>query len=521
MKITIVGGGSAGWMSAAMLVHAFPDYSIEVIESPNTPTVGVGESTITGIRQFCNFIGVDEKDFLRHTNGSYKVAIKFKDFDTLGSSAFLYPFGIPSMQGTLMGLQDWLIKKYAHPETELSDFAESYFPTALMVKHNTFFKNPNYSVLDSYDSNIGIAYHFDAAKFAEWLKVHYALPKGVIHKLATVSDIHTDGENITFLKLDSEEVITADLFIDCTGFSSKLLSGALKENFLDYSDMLPNNKAWATQLPYLNKEVELTNVTSCTAISNGWVWDIPLWSRLGTGYVYSDKYISKEGALKEFKEYLKSSNMLVPRSDFDLESLSFKDISFRVGIHERTWVGNVVAIGLSAGFIEPLESSGLFTVHQFLFELVRALSRGTPSKWDKETYNIANFRLFNEFAEFVALHYALTKRTDTQYWKDIFNKDFMFFSKESPSFFSAIVDSKTRTGITPSKGGYSWILVGMGYLMLDNITASLGEMEHPSTYDIYYKKQIEYLTDRRVYWENVISKQTSLYEYLTTYIYTE
>jgi flavin-dependent dehydrogenase len=419
MKIVIVGGGSAGWMTASMLIKEFPNYDITVIESADSPTVGVGESTINGIKQFCNYLEINEKDFLSKTDGSYKLAIQFKDFDELGSKPFLYPFGKPVVSGTSRGVQDWLLKKYVYPETPVQDLAESFFPAALMVKHNVFFNNLNYSIVDGFNQNIGVAYHFDALKFADWLRQDYAVPRGVQHIVDHVEVIKVDGSIISKLLLKSKKEITADLFVDCTGFSSKLLGEALKEEFIDYTDMLPNNRAWATQVQYVDKEKELKPVTTCTAIDNGWVWDIPLWSRIGTGYVYSDKFISPEDALKEFKQYLKSDKVTCPKTEEQINDLAFKDVKMRVGIHKRTWVGNVVAIGLSAGFIEPLESSGLYTVHEFLFQLVRALHRGVPSTWDVDAYNTAVFRLFNEFAEFVALHYALTKREDTKYWRAV------------------------------------------------------------------------------------------------------
>ena len=174
--------------------------------------------------------------------------------------------------------------------------------------------------------------------------------------------------------------------------------------------MLPNDSAWATRIKYKNKEKELLPYTNCTAIENGWVWNIPLWSRVGTGYVYSSKFVDDETALKEFKKHLGQ------------EDLEFKKIKMRVGIHNRLWVKNVVAIGLSAGFIEPLESNGLFSVHEFLIKLVRNLGREKISQWDRDNFNYQCKHMFREFAEFVGLHYALSHRNDTEYWKHCFNK---------------------------------------------------------------------------------------------------
>jgi tryptophan halogenase len=235
--------------------------------------------------------------------------------------------------------------------------------------------------------------------------------------------------------------------------------------------------------------------------------------------VYSDKFISDDDALEEFKSYLCSDKMLIPRTREDIDQLKFRNINMRVGIHERTWVGNCVAIGLSAGFIEPLESNGLFSVHQFLFELVRALARGAPSEWDKRAYNYATFKQFNEFAEFVAIHYSLTKRTDTPYWKALTEKDYFSTAKHSPSTFDQIIDNRAFTHISPLSGGYSWIQAGMEYFPLDRITATLGEMETPTDYKEFYKNQIDYLDGRKKYWESIIDSQPTLFEYLRDNIY--
>lgn len=521
MKITIVGGGSAGWMSAALLIKEYPNYDITLIESPDIPIVGVGESTINGLRQFCNYLEIDEKDFLSFTDGSYKLSIMFTDFYKENSGSFLYPFGIPEVQGTKFGLNDWLIKKYAYPDTPVTDFADCYSPQALMCKDNKFFKNENYSVMPSYDSDLGLAYHFDSMKFGKWLREKYSIPRGVKRIEATVKEVDVTGTNVNKIILDDGQEITADLFVDCTGFKSLLLDKSIKEPFTSYEDMLPNNKAWATRVAYKDKEKELEPYTNCTAINNGWVWNIPLWSRLGTGYVYSDKYVTKEDALEEFKQHLQSDKMTVPRTKEEVEELEFKDISIRVGMHERTFVGNVVAIGLSAGFIEPLESNGLYTVHQFLFELIRALSRGVPTEWDKSAYNFTTKKMFDEFAEFVAMHYSLSRRTNTDYWKDIAKRDFFSTTKVKgmPSTFESVVDNRAFNHISPMTGGYSWIQAGMNYFPLDSISARLGEMEVPESFSEFYKKEIQFLENRKKSWEAIIASQPSLYKFLKDNIY--
>ena len=393
MKILIVGGGSAGWMTAATLESQFPNYEISLIESKNISTVGVGESTIAQITDWMRLLKIKDKDFIKHVDGSYKLSIKFTNFYKKGE-AFHYPFGQPAIGGTKAGTNDWWFKKMLHPKTPYSDYANCTYPLQMAyVNQNKFDIN-----------EVQRAYHFDATKFGFWLKNNFC--KKIKHIVDDVVSIEQDENGITSLN----KKYKADLYIDCTGFKSLLLDKTLKEPFESYSDMLPNDSAWATRIKYKDKEKELVPYTNCTAIENGWVWNIPLWSRIGTGYVYSSKFVDDDTALKEFKKHLGQ------------EDLEFKNIKMRVGIHNRLWVKNVVAIGLSAGFIEPLESNGLYTVHEFLIKLVRNLQRDKISQWDRDNFNYQCKHMFKEFSEFVALHYALSHRNDTEYWRHCFNK---------------------------------------------------------------------------------------------------
>jgi len=393
-NITIVGGGSAGWMAAATLIKCFPNKNITLIESPNIPTVGVGESTIGQIRGWLKLLDIKDEDFIPHTDASLKLSIKFTDFYKKGQS-FHYPFGQSNIDGNYAGLNDWWLKKSLYPETPNSDYANCVYPQMALVNENKF------------KDDVPYAYHFDATKFGIWLRDHYCIPKGVKHLKEDVWSIEQNDNGIQSLN----QKHTADLFIDCTGFKSLLLGETLKEEFISYNDLLPNNTAWATKLPYTNKKKQLVGYTNCTAIENGWVWNIPLWNRVGTGYVYSDKFVNDETALKEFKRHL------------GRDDLEFKNIKMRTGIHRRLWVKNVAAVGLSAGFIEPLESNGLFSVHEFVIELVRNMRRGNVSQWDKDNYTSKCKNMYYIFSEFVGAHYALSHRDDTEYWKANNNKE--------------------------------------------------------------------------------------------------
>jgi tryptophan halogenase len=226
--------------------------------------------------------------------------------------------------------------------------------------------------------------------------------------------------------------------------------------------LLPNNKAWATRVPYKNKENQLVPYTNCTAIENGWVWNIPSWERIGTGYVYSDKYVTDEEALNEFKKHL-------DKNGSDYSNSEFKNIKMRVGLHDRLFVKNVCAIGLSAGFIEPLESNGLLSVHEFLINLVKVMKRGdkdTISQWDKDSFNLQCKKFFDSFAEFVAMHYALSHREDTKYWKDISNKSF-YNNAICEEIEGNIISKMISQAWYNSESGIHCISTGMRYFGFD------------------------------------------------------
>ena len=517
-KIVIVGGGSAGWMTAAMLIKTFPEKDITVIESPNIPIIGVGESTIGGIRDYTNWLGIDEKDFMEYTDASYKLSIKFTDFYEKDSGSFHYPFGRALLDGTQTGIYDWFYKKHVNPETPVQDFARCYFSSAALFENNKYNNNESMA-FDNFKPTRDVAYHFDATKFGAWLRDRYCIPRGVKHIQDDVVYVHARQWGIQSLQLAGDPLnhINADLFIDCTGFKSLLLT-ALNEPFISYSDMLPNNKAWATRVPYKNKEAELEPFTNCTAIDNGWVWNIPLWSRLGTGYVYSNKFVTDEQALEEYKQYLMSDKMLYPRTREEVDALEYKNIDMRVGIHERTWVKNVVAIGLSAGFIEPLESNGLFSVHQFLFKLVKVLQRPATTQWEVDAYNAATFGIFRNFAEFVAQHYALSVRDDTEYWKANANRNYCpgieNLKPNTSQGFYPLADKKMHMANIDPTQGITWISTGMNYLLLDSVDIKLDD-ELPDVGAI-----VEGFDIKQQRWKEAADASPTLYQYLKDNIYT-
>jgi tryptophan halogenase len=520
-SILIVGGGSSGWITASFLKKTFPEKTITVIESPNHPIIGVGESTLADITNFRDYLNINEKEFMKATDASYKMSIKFTDFYNKDSGGFHYPFRTPDVSNTHRGLRDWFEIKAFYPQTEINDFVRCYFPHSYLFENNKYTLNNN-GEFGSWDPKKDVGYHFDAVKFGIWLRENYCKPRGVIVISDDVVNAELNDDGIKTLVLKSGQKIEADLYIDCTGFKSLLLGEYLKEPFTSYSEMLPNNSAWAAQVQYVDKEKELEPFTNGTAIGNGWCWNTPLWSRLGTGYVYSNKFISKEDALEEFKQYLMSNKMVVPRTKLQVEELSFRHLEMRIGKHRRTWVKNVVAIGLSAGFIEPLESNGLFSVFWYVEKLAKTLLRGPVSRFDIDSYNLTTQGIYDNLAEFVALHYALSLRRDTEYWKDIskkvYSKDMINYTVPLSVGFCDLQNKKMFTHFFEEKIGITYISAGMNYPLFDKVDLKMDIFDQDIT--SFIDQKVYFFEERKKRWKKAAEKAPSLFKYLQKYIYT-
>ena len=518
-NIVIVGGGSAGWMTATHLSNQHPQLKITLVESPNHATIGVGESTIQGMSNWLELQGLNDLSFLSETDGTLKLSIRFEDFYRKGAGSFHYPFGkMVVNQKDNLNNNSWFSKQNLHPNTPVSDFAECYYSQMAMVNTNTISET-----FPEFNYKRDKALHFDATKFGQWLKNNVCIPNGVKHILKEVKQVIQDEDGyIDHLILDDKEKITADLFIDCTGFKSLLLGETLKEPFIDFSPILPNNKAWATKIPYKNKEKDICSYTNCTAIDNGWVWKIPLWSRWGAGYVYSDKYVSDEDALDEFKEYLSS------KGHTDHDNYEFKKIAMRVGRHKRVWVKNVLAIGLSAGFIEPLESNGLYSVHEFLNCFSSQMESRFPyvTSVDRENVNYGCCNLFDNFTKFVTMHYALSARDDTEYWRDIQRRDWVNVDPlpddNGTNYWKSLWKQYWGSGYWENTSGLNCIGAGMHWqpwgLTRQKIEQGIGDFN-------FYKKEMEQVTERlntrKQIWNFQAKGLTSTYDFLKDKFYNK
>ncbi len=405
-NIVIVGGGSAGWMTAAAIAYKCPNINLTLVESKKIGNVGVGESTLGHINNYMNLLDLKDEDWMKECSATYKTSIQFTDFKENGYT-FQYPFG--EYKAYSNGLPDFFDIQYAHPEISDLDFARSHSINALMAENNKMWgdKINEYG----YDPKWDVAYHMDADAFGQYLKNRYC--KSVRHIIDDVVRFQKDKHgNIERITTEGENILAADLFIDCTGFASLLIEKTMGIEFKKFKT-LPNDSAVAARIPYENEEDKrnkMSCVTDCRALSSGWLWDIPLWTRLGTGYVYSSEFQTSVSAEEEFRQ----------ETGWDGK---VRHIKFRHGKHKKAWHKNVVAIGLSYGFIEPLESTGLLTTHENIMNLVHhlCLRNGYVNSLDATMFNTSCDESITGLSDFVAIHYGMSTRSDTPYWQHVTN----------------------------------------------------------------------------------------------------
>lgn len=498
-NVVIVGGGSSGWMTAAAICKRLPDINLTLIESSTIPTIGVGESTIGHINQFLHLLGLKDEDWMPHCNATYKTSIKFIDFGENPEETprkFHYPFGMFDFTDKPRNLMDWFLAKITDPTINCSNFAEFYHDSILMTDAGKMTRNEDMKIR-GFNFAQDTAYHMDAALFGVYLRDHVCLPKGMTHIVDTVTDA-TQNEDGSIKEILTEKngAIAADLFIDCTGFRSLLLEQKLNVPFISFHDTLLNDRAVATIIPYIDRDRELENYTSCTAIESGWVWNIPLWNRIGTGYVYSSKFATEEQAESQLRKHLKSNRMIVPNAQ-RADEAELRHIKIKHGVHKWAWEKNVVGIGLSNGFIEPLESTGLMLTHECIIKLIAALEmrQGHVTQFDVDIFNHAFFEQIMGFKNFISQHYALSRRNDTPYWQKVSGdttyspemRDFV------PSMYNSYVDiaqRQHRSRMWPAEtGGIIYIAAGMGYNPMNQA--------HKEFMDLKYQEQPGY--EKQVY----------------------
>lgn len=406
--ILVVGGGSSGWMAAALFAHLFQGlYKIRLVESEEIGIIGVGEATIPAVKKYNELLELDEVQFMKMTEGTFKLGIQFNNWGNIGDS-YIHGFGVIGQDlGWLRCHQYWLKMRLKGEASDLANFSintaaalENRFMPARVDRR----AEGRSDIGDSPIAHIAHAYHFDAALYARFLRT-YAEDRGVVRTEGKVVDVALRPEDgfIEAVTLASGERIEADLFIDCSGFRGLLIEQAMKTGYEDWSHWLPCDRAIA--VPCARSD-NFTPYTKATALGAGWQWRIPLQHRTGNGHVFSSRFMDEAEAEKILLANLDGEQLAEPNH-----------IRFTGGKRKQIWNKNCVAVGLSGGFVEPLESTALFLIQSSLIRLIRLFP-----DFGFDPANIAEFNRqtdfeFERIRDFIILHYKATERDDTEFWR--------------------------------------------------------------------------------------------------------
>jgi tryptophan 7-halogenase len=408
LTLCIVGGGTAGWLTAAFLQNQLPHtinraVDIIVIEAEDIPTVGVGEATIPSIRQTLSACGIEEHVFLKECGATFKQGIEFinwrDDPKERGENSYFHPFGEQIMVAGKDATWQWL----QLPPEQRAAYADQFSVQHEIAKAG---QSPKGFADAPYDGALAYAYHLDAGKLATYLKT-ISKARGVRHLVQKVLEVRRDGEDIAALHLDNGDAISADIFIDCTGFAARLINSDKANGFQSLSDILFVDRAVVTRVE--NESLaDVIGYTKSTAQSAGWIWDIALQDRRGVGHVYSSRYIDDDAAKAELAAYVGQP----------AETLETRQLGMRIGYHHQQWRGNTIAIGLSSGFLEPLESTGIYLIEMANWAMLEYVPRYIAGAQPQAHYTRILHNHYTNIADFLKMHYCLSTRRDTEFWRD-------------------------------------------------------------------------------------------------------
>ncbi len=411
-SVTIVGGGTAGWLTALMIQTMLnrrkdePAVRVSLIESPNIPTVGVGEATVPGMPRLLKQMDIDEAEFMLRCNATFKCGVRFADWsvDKEGKPVtFVHPFNSAHY---IDGMNPALHFHHFEASKGNHDLTDGLVPNKHFVEN---FRGPRQLGAASYDSAFGYAYHLDAGLFARYLR-EVCIERGVTHILDDVTDVRLDDRGyVKELELAERGTCPIEFVIDCSGFRGLVINKALNEPFIPWGHHLLCDRALAVQVPHVDIK-RLDPCTTSTALGAGWVWNVPLYSRIGTGYVFSSNHRSDDEAWAEFRQYLETRGLDTSKEP--------RAVSMRVGRTRRAWVNNCVAIGLSSGFVEPLESTAIYIIEMSARMLLHHFPDKSINPAIAKHYNATMSALYDEILNFIVMHYATSNRTDSRFWID-------------------------------------------------------------------------------------------------------
>ncbi len=457
-RVLVVGGGSAGWITAAymnaVLNTGGPDsVTIAVVESPRIGRIGVGEATVPTIRHVLQTIGLDERAFMRATDATFKQAIRFDGWLDGGDEHYYHPFDRRSGGPVDRAGATWMASDRRTP------FAKTVSTQPFLCDAGLAPRMPG---TKDFGSPLPYAYHMDAERFADYLCAH-ATARGVTHYQDDVTDVEmTETGHIAAVQTAGGLRLDADLFVDCTGFAGLLIEKALGAGFTDYSPWLLCDSAIAMRVPYdVHDPGVIRPFTTARALSAGWCWDIGLQNRRGLGYVYASQFLDADSAEAELRA-LEGAHA---------QGLPARALRFRVGRRTAAWTANCVSIGLASGFIEPLESTGLYLSEFAAVTLCELFPHHGVMVPLARRFNTILANRYEEILDFVNLHYCLTRRQDTPFWREVRKAErvterlrdkLSFWALKPPS--QSDFDDHFRLF---SYQSYEYILYGMNFLGTD------------------------------------------------------
>jgi tryptophan 7-halogenase len=449
-RVVIAGGGTAGWTAAAALAQQLgPLLDITLVESDDIGTVGVGEATIPTIRTFHALLGLDEREFMRATQATFKLGIGFDDWARDGDR-YIHAFGDIGKSTWMGGFHNmWLMAKAGGFGDELGDYClEHQAASAGKFVHSDA-------------AQMNYAFHFDAGLYARFLRSKFE-PKGVKRIEGKIASVEQDGESghVVALVMEDGTRVAGDLFIDCTGFRGLLIEQTLKAGYEDWRKWLPTDSALAVQTPSTDRILPYTRSMARTA---GWQWRIPLQHRVGNGLVYCSAHISEEAARAELLANLKGEPLFEPRL-----------IRYVTGRRRKVWDKNVVALGLASGFLEPLESTSIHLIQIGVTRLIKMFPFGGEFAALSAHFNAQSQAELERIRDFIIMHYKLTERDDTPFWRacrdmavpDSLAERLAVF-RESGYVFHAPDDLFSMT---------SWVFVMVGQRLMPRQYHHMGEM---------------------------------------------
>ena len=441
-KYVIAGGGTAGWMAAAMLAKTMGrEISVTLIESEAVGTVGVGEATIPPILRFNRILGVNEAEFMRRTRATFKLGIRFENWRDIGADYF-HSFGHTGKDHWTSGFQHfWLCGQKRGMASRYDD----YCLEVRAAYENRFAQLP--------DNGLNYAYHLDASRYAGFLR-SIAEENGAVRREGKIRDVILDPETgyIQSLHLESGEVLEADFFFDCTGFRSLLMGRALHVGYDDWSHYLPCDSAIAVQTRSVGPPPPYTRSIAHEA---GWQWKIPLQHRTGNGLVYCERHLDKDTALQRLMENIEGEVLTDPLF-----------IRFQTGARRKQWEKNCIALGLASGFMEPLESTSIHLIQKSIMRFLRLMPQASIHPADVREFNDQTHEDMISIRDFLILHYHVTDRRDSEFWR-------YCASMEVPGSLQRKIDLFRESGRVFRKNEElfaenSWIQVMMGQGLIPN-----------------------------------------------------